>query len=845
MSVKDVSVMRLKPLQYVHVHNNNSNVTRLVVGPVSYTREDHEAFVSATPLAFVAVPPRHYCVIANPVVRKDGEVQAYSNGQVKIRTGDRVIRFEGPPFPLYPGEELEGAVTPLEVLTPLQALRVTALADFETDDGVKRVAGNEWTITGPCTYYPRVEEFVTAHLEAITVTSDKALRLQARFAFTDRTGAKRAVGEEWLHETEGAFLPWVEEEVVEEVARRTLTQTTAFHVRAVRDFTDKNGKKRVAGSMWLVCAAESPTFIPTPAEEVVTTVDLIVLRSKQYAVVQDPVDAALRNRAGAFELRKGPCSFFLHPGETLEDGCVKDAVVLQDDEALVLTAASDIADDGFGKARKAGTKWLLHGPASYIPPIGLQKAFQRRKAIPLDKTEGVYIRDNESGKVRAHIGSTVMLNEHEELWSKPLPPIVEELLELPGLTKLNNDAPAPRKPRVQYRVVTCNIPHNAICQVYDFTAKKARVVEGPALVMLHPDEEFTVCSFSGGKPKRGDVIKSLVQRLGPDFMTDILVVETKDHARLQLQLSYNWEFQVKSGGLERVFNVPDFVGDACKAIASRVRGAVATVSFDEFHRNSTSIIRASVFGVDEKDGKPLETLQFDANDLLITSVDIHSVDPVDPKTREALTKSVQLAIEITTKSQEATARHLATSLEQQAHGKLERQIIADKALAEEIRKQLLSIEAENASIESAGSSTAAAKAEAEAKLIEGQNEVDLATKKMEAEMAMAQAEIDVEVDFQANEADYLAAIYEIETTKAREMAKIEAEKFQKTIKAVGRETIKSLARAGPATQAKLLKALGLQGYLVTDGSNPINLFNTARGLAASATDTSSLAARSA
>ena len=31
-------------------------------------------------------------------------------------------------------------------------------------------------------------------------------------------------------------------------------------------------------------------------------------------------------------------------------------------------------------------------------------------------------------------------------------------------------------------------------------------------------------------------------------------------------------------------------------------------------------------------------------------------------------------------------------------------------------------------------------------------------------------------------------------------------------------------------QAKLLKGLGLQGYLVTDGKNPINLFQTAKGM---------------
>lgn len=34
----------------------------------------------------------------------------------------------------------------------------------------------------------------------------------------------------------------------------------------------------------------------------------------------------------------------------------------------------------------------------------------------------------------------------------------------------------------------------------------------------------------------------------------------------------------------KLFSIPDFVGDACKAIASRVRGAVAGVPFDDFHK---------------------------------------------------------------------------------------------------------------------------------------------------------------------------------------------------------------------------------------------------------------------
>ena len=75
-----------------------------------------------------------------------------------------------------------------------------------------------------------------------------------------------------------------------------------------------------------------------------------------------------------------------------------------------------------------------------------------------------------------------------------------------------------------------------------------------------------------------------------------------DHARLQLDLSYNWHFEIKDQNnlaeASKIFNVADFVGDLCKAMASKIRGAVSTVTFDDFHKNSAKIIQLAAFGTD-------------------------------------------------------------------------------------------------------------------------------------------------------------------------------------------------------------------------------------------------------
>lgn len=60
------------------------------------------------PVRMIMVPPRHYCVVLNPVARDDeGRVQFDASGQAKLRHADLEIRLTQDPFPLYPGEEVQ------------------------------------------------------------------------------------------------------------------------------------------------------------------------------------------------------------------------------------------------------------------------------------------------------------------------------------------------------------------------------------------------------------------------------------------------------------------------------------------------------------------------------------------------------------------------------------------------------------------------------------------------------------------------------------------------------------------------------------------------------------------
>jgi major vault protein len=315
-------------------------------------------------------------------------------------------------------------------------------------------------------------------------------------------------------------------------------------------------------------------------------------------------------------------------------------------------------------------------------------------------------------------------------------------------------------------------------------------------------------------------------------MTDVVVVETADHARLSLKLSYNWHFEVDKTNIAsaaKIFQVPDFVGDSCKAIASRVRGAIAGVSFDAFHKNSAKIICSAVFGADES-GKVRNRFFFSANSLVITNIDIQSVEPVDQRTRESLQKSVQLAIEITTKSQEASAKHESSRLEQEAMGRLDRQKISDQAEAERSRRQLIQLQAESAAVESTGQATAEAKARSEAAQIEGEAAVTMAQLSADATKIKSEAELEQLKLKQAAQINHQKALNELEIIKARDLGDIESLKFKQIVLAIGADTIQSMAEAGPQMQAKPLQSLGLKSFLITDGNSPINLFQTASGL---------------
>lgn len=841
-------VMRLPPRSYIHVLDNNTHCRRVVVGPATFTRQEHEKVLFRKHRQMIVLPPEHFVSITNPAQRDEhGNVVMDDYGQVKIRLGDREIRTAQDcptPFPLYPGETAD-TVKPLRIVGAGEALVLQAERPFVHQDK-KYETGEEWLFKGPATYIPHVEVKIKSSIQALIIKSGKALKLRAIRECVDSLGMKRKSGEEWLIREEGEYLPSVDEEALCVVHAHVLVPEVALHLRALKTFTDVYGQKHKAGEEWLVTSDISESHICDVFEVEVGTQKLHSLTDRQFCVVEDPyIDE--EQRLGACILCTGPCNFFLRPGESLRNG-IQGVYILEEHDALLLRNTEGFVDstspdilripensparkDWKGVDRSPGDLWMVYGPCEFVPDVRVE-VVEKRRSIALNESEGIYVRDTQTGKIRAIVGRTYMLAPREVLWEKPLSSEVEKILQKQG-SVLKRD---------RTRVITFPVKAGHIVQIYNYQIKRSRVLIGPSMVILGPEEQFTVMHLSGGTPKVPNRVSVISLRMGPKFMSDQITVETGDHARLRLKLAYNWHFDVDRTdpqAAQCVFTVRDFVGDACKAMASRIRGAVASSTFDNFHKHSATLIRLAVMGRDnsvksnakgDTPIRPRDRLVFAQNKLVITNVDVQSVEPVDDQTRESLQKSVTLAIQITTKSQEAKSKHQAEQEEEIAKGDLTTQRLLNKKTAEEYRRTLLTRQAESRAIAAQGVASAEAKAEAKAQDVANKCAVEIA--KLEAQAMNTEMQVDLKIQQARQEAEvkFMKQEADLEVEKNEALGQIETNKFNRIVEAIGPDTLTAIARAGPEMKAKLLQGLGLTGYMVTDGSSPINLFKTAEGL---------------
>ena len=813
-------VYNLKPFQYIHILDKNQNKKRLIEGPTNYAVQDHEIVINDKIENMMIIPNLNYMLIKNPIARDEKNDIVLDKfalpknkwGTTEIRTRDKWST----PFPLYPGEQLISKYV-MTFVPPETGKHLKSIINFVDETGVVRNPGDEWIITGPCYFYLRPEVVIVEEIVSYVIVKPNALKVAATRSFQNDV-EKRVAGEEWLVFDEGRYFPNVFERVVEEVKATILDESTAVHLKAINNYIDIYGVKRNAGEEWIITREIAPFHTCGIYEQVVSIIQRTILNINQYVVVENPYNKELRkNEFGKKKLIKGVNSFFKNPGEIL--GPIQQIYILTHSDALLLQAIEDYTDDNEKKI-VCGEKWMIKGPTRYVPPVEVN-VLEQRQLIPLDKNEGIYIRNKNTGAVRIHKGSSYLLEPYEVLWEKELPSKIEAIyLNDMSLTSRNKT-----------RIVSYKCPFNCIMQIYNLKQKSNRIVVGPNLATLEPEEEFCLISLSGKTPKVENIIQTLYLKLGPIFSTDEFQVETSDHTRLMLMLSYNWRFDIDPNNIDeanKIFSVRDFVGDLCSTMGSKIRSSIATIKFEDFHKNSDAYIKKAVFGEDH--GKLNTLIKFEACNLLVTDVDIKTVLPSDPKTQVLLQKSVSLAIELTTKTIEQEFNILQKIKDQEFKGELEKLKITNNI--EQLKKEIIlnKLKVEANIIEKTGFSRAQALAKKEADLIESSSIVSYVKKEVEANTIENEFEVTKKKKEYDNEYLRKSKDQLISLNKQLQLNIIETDKFKKIMEALGPDTLVEIAKAGPELQAKLLSGLNLSGYILTDGNNPINLFNVANNL---------------
>jgi major vault protein len=348
------------------------------------TRQQNETEINLQ--NFVVVPPTHYAIVVNPVVRDaHGEVKRDEHGSIVLHFGREEVRCgaEIAPFALYPGEVLR-TVAALPQVAQNAALLLKAQWELKDLTGKVRRAGERWLFVGPATYTPLSGIDVLEERNAIIIQKNQALRVAAIYDGIDHTGKARVAGEQWLVSTLGAYILGAGERVAAVMNAEVLTPTVALEVRASEAFTDARGVQRNIGDHYLITMKDTEAFLPDVRETVVARVPLVTLTKQQYCVVENVYQNG-KASYGASELRRGG-AFFLQPGEKLQGDGVYDVIVLGAEQALSIRAVLAFKDTQCHppRDRRAGERWTVYGPCEYVPQLESRVEQFLRARVQLD-----------------------------------------------------------------------------------------------------------------------------------------------------------------------------------------------------------------------------------------------------------------------------------------------------------------------------------------------------------------------------------------------------------------------------------------------------------------------------
>ncbi|HSK04782.1 MAG TPA: hypothetical protein VK932_26205 [Kofleriaceae bacterium] len=578
---------------------------------------------------------------------------------------------------------------------------------------------------------------------------------------------------------------------------------------------DENGKKRYEVGPQVVFPLPTERFVEArddagrPSKKF-RAVELNEIQGLHIKVIAEYTEAGVTHRAGDELFITGKDTAIYFPRE--EHSAIK-----YDGKAKHFATAIPAGEARYVMNRLTGAIRTVRGPAMLLPDprseVIVRRVLSDRECALWYPGNAEALAYNQSARaLLSHVPTTrqgVLSEGDVERGGKRVqkphtPGMVMEASRVSGDQALVSDEFSRASTYSQPRMITLDSKYQGAPQISLWTGHavlvtsktgRRRVELGPATVLLDYDEGLETLTLSTGTPKGTEkLLETPYLRVENNQVSDVVTVETVDHVRLGLHLSYRVDFE---GDPLRWFAVENYVKLLCDHVRSLLKGEIRKHTIEDFYAASTDRIRDFILGKPESPGGEASRggkragMAFAANGMRIVDVDVLKVVLQDEKIR-ALLEQAQHDVVRSNIDLSNLGRELAVTRQREAISRETAEVkAATKVRQDELARELATSEL----------------ATALARIANTLRETDERRRLAETEQALEGYKLGQRLDRVKRERDQELAFFAQEQEKQIELLRAEAEtavlrfqaasgNFSEALLALGRnETLVKVAEA--------------------------------------------------
>lgn len=402
------------------------------------------------------------------------------------------------------------------------------------------------------------------------------------------------------------------------------------------------------GTEKIIKGSEHKFYIPQAGFEVVPAEDNRERFVRKAIKLMDGEYCVLLKPNGEKKYVNGPSMVIPEPQDLIQVGRdarpICKAYGLKPENGLHLYVAKDFETKegeqlanilGAGKF-KIGQELFVSGKEGLFFPNENLEVLGEVKPISLAEDEGIYVRDNRSGVIKTAKGPLNLLPDpiKEKVIGRSLDASIASLCNI--------------KSRGEQKAISVYVPPNHAMMV---TSEKGRkIIKGPVTHILDYSEDLETLALSTGTPKSDkNLLKTVYLQIEGNKVSDEVEVETQDHVKLKVKLSYRISFEKEQ---EKWFDVKNYVGLLCDHLSSLVRSTVQKSPLEQFYSSSTEVVRDAVLGKKEGEQKRVGRA-FAENGMRVYDLEVLQINVLDEGIGDMLTTAQQNAFRLEMEKRDA------------------------------------------------------------------------------------------------------------------------------------------------------------------------------------------------